>query len=271
MSAPRLPAWKASRYREWFLSAIRKEPFDYQLDILTRNRPMCINKARQIGVSTALACLAVVYAGLGGKKVLIASKDLGSSVHILNDYCWDFLRPMLEGGIISKPTTDQRTLLQWDNGGEIRSVPARAEHARGYPVDLLILDEFAHFTQEEGLDKKMKTALVPTLAQRGGWGIYCSTPNGTVNEFYRMWTDPEFPAADKITIPYTDCPTLKVRKDVRPFGTVYFVGETGKEVPFDEDSFRQEFMNDFFVGSNEAILRTALYAALVESDEGAWG
>ena len=254
-------------YREWFLSAIGKEPFDYQLDILTRKDPVIVNKARQTGISTAFACKAVTKAALGNLKVLICSKDQNASVHILNDYCQDFLRPLIETGEIAKPETDQKALLQWrKTGGEIRSFPARPEHVRGYAANYIIFDEAAHFTAEVGLGEKMLEAVAPALSQVGGVMDMASTPNGTASMFYRVW-DTAAPER-KIAIPYTRCPTLKIKVEELPFGKRYHI--EGLPFAFPEDSFRQEFMNDFFVGSNEAIPRTALYAALMNTDEGAW-
>ena len=258
---------KSAIYREWFRAAIGKEPFDYQLEILARNAGVVINKSRQTGISTVLALKAVVKAALGNQKVLICSKDQQASIHILNDYCQDFLRPMVHGGIVDKPTTDSKALLQWPTGGEIRSFPARPEHVRGYPANYVIFDEAAHFTAEVGLDKRMLEAVAPALSQVCGVLDMASTPNGTANEFYRMWE--ATPQGDRLLIPYARCPTLRVSEETLPFGKKYHI--EGLPFAFPEDSFRQEFMNDFFVGSNEAIPRTALYAALVATDEGAWG
>ena len=256
-----------SCYREWFRAAIGKEPFDYQMDILLRKKGVVINKSRQTGISTVLALKAVVKAALGNQKVLICSKDQAASIHILNDYCQDFLRPMIDEGIVPKPLTDSKALLQWPTGGEIRSFPARPEHVRGYPANYVIFDEAAHFTAEVGLDKKMLEAVAPAMSQVGGVLDMASTPNGTANEFYRVWT--ATPEENRLLIAYTRCPSLRVREEELPFGKRYHI--EGLPFVFPEDSFRQEFMNDFFVGSNEAIPRTALYAALVEGDEGAWG
>ena len=113
----------------------------------------------------------------------------------------------------------------------------------------------------------MLEAIGPALSQIGGVLDMASTPNGTAhNMFYHVWCDT--PEENRLQIPYTRCPTLKVKEEILPFGKKYHI--EGLPFAFPEDSFRQEFMNDFFVGSTEAISRTALYAALMETDEGAW-
>src|SRR3990170_4610639 len=57
----------------WFDQALGKPPFSYQETILRHPGPLVINKARQTGISTTMACMAVSYAALGDKKVLICS------------------------------------------------------------------------------------------------------------------------------------------------------------------------------------------------------
>ena len=86
-----------------------------------------------------------------------------------------------------------------------------------------------------------------------------STPNGT-NGFFETWE--ETPEENRLTIHYTECPTLKVKEEDLPFGKRYWI--EGVPFPYPEDDFRQEFCNDFFVGSNEAIPRAALFGSLMD-------
>src|SRR3990167_5963014 len=243
--------------RQLFLAALGKPPFSYQEAILSHSGPLVISKARQTGISTAMACMAVSYAALGNRKVLICSNKEDSAKHIL-EYADLFIRPFLEAALISKPVTDELGLVQWKEGGEIRCFAANPSGARGFPAHLVIFDEFGHFTKEIDMDRRMLEAVAPSISQLGGRLILLSTPNGSKNEFYRQWE--ATPEHNRMTIHYTQCPTLKVHEETLPFGKQYWI--QGIPSPFPESSFRQEFCNDFFVGSDEAIPVDALRAAM---------
>ena len=247
--------------REWFQAAIGSAPFPYQEAILAHAGPLVINKARQTGISTTMACMAVSYAALGNKKVLICSNKEDSAKHIL-EYAELFIRPLLQSGYVVKPIIDERGLVQWSDGGEIRCFAANPSGARGFPAHLVIFDEFAHFTKEIDMDRRMLEAVAPSISQLGGKLILLSTPNGTKNEFYKQWEGTR--QENRLTIHYTQCPTLKVREEVLPHGKQYWI--EGIPAPFPEPSFRQEFCNDFFVGSDEAIPLEALRAAMVKEE-----
>src|SRR3990167_8748165 len=71
--------------RQLFLAALGKPPFSYQEAILSHSGPLIISKARQTGISTAMACMAVSYAALGNRKVLICSNKEDSAKHIRSE------------------------------------------------------------------------------------------------------------------------------------------------------------------------------------------
>ena len=246
----------------WFQEAIGKTPFPYQERILAHQGPLVINKARQTGISTTMACMAVSVAALGNQKVLICSNKEDSAKHILQ-YAWDFIHPLVDTNVIKKPMVDQAGFIRWEDGGEIRCQAASASAGRGYPVDLAIMDEFAHFTKEIDLDRKMLISVKPTLAQTGGRLILLSTPNGTKNQFYKEWD--ATPEMNRITVHWTDCPSLKIREEVLPFGRRYWIGNS--PTPMSEPEFRQEFCNDFYIGSDEAIPLEALRAAMMPTED----
>jgi hypothetical protein len=130
------------------------------------------------------------------------------------------------------------------------------------------LDELAHFTAEAGLDKRMLEAIGPGVAQAGGRLILVSTPRGMLNEFFRIWSSPETPAANKMEIPYTLNPDLRVREETLPFGKRYWI--EGFPKPFYEASFLQEFCNHFDPGTGTAIPTDAIWAAVAPNDTEAW-
>src|SRR3989304_10276003 len=111
--APEFVAW-------WFDQALGKPPFSYQEAILRHVGPLVINKARQTGISTTMACMAVSYAALGDKKVLICSNKEDNAKHIL-EYAEMFIRPVLENGLIEKPIVDEKRSEERRVGKECRS------------------------------------------------------------------------------------------------------------------------------------------------------
>lgn len=253
-------------YNAWWREAIGHEPYTFQLAILKHRGNLIINKPRQVGVTRAWACLAVEEAGLG-RKVLIISNNEKNARHVL-EYAQDFINPLIDKGLMEHPTTDQKELVQWKNGGEIRSVAATERAPRGFPAHLVILDEFAWFSKEEGLDKAVYAAAIPTTAQVNGRIMVGSTPHGRGNEFFELWNRNLLP---QMTITIQECPHLKVRTVDDAFqGKRYIVGEGDNEKTLTEIAFRQEFLGDFNVTSDAAIPVEALRASLLSDDRELW-
>jgi hypothetical protein len=258
----------------WFKEALGKPMFSYQKDLSQRSiverRSVLIVKARQTGISTWSAFSAVSEAVFEGWPVLITSNREENAAHILEyaTVAWE----ALERFPISLPrmTTDRKTRLAWDNGGEIRCLAANPSTARGFPAKRVYFDEFAHFRGEAELDKKMLSAVGPSLSQLGGWATILSTPFGMANEFARMWHSPDTPPESKFVIHWRDCPTLKVRVEEQAHGKQYWI--EGMPAPFPEDVFKQEFEGHFDPGAGLAIPADAIYAREnVVGDEEAWG
>jgi hypothetical protein len=238
------------------------------MNILLHQGPLIVNKARQVGITTTMACLAVYEAALGRNKVLVASNSEEASRHIVDEYCPGFEQVLVAYGLIESPVTDRKRLRQWSHGGEIRAFSSNPSTVRGYPANLVILDEFAHFTNEANLDRRMLEAIGPGVAQAGGRLIIVSTPRGMANEFFRIWSSPETPADSKLAIPYTLNPDLRVREETLPYGKRYWI--EGFPKAFYEASFLQEFCNFFDPGTGTAIPTDAIWAALDSDDKEAW-
>ncbi len=93
---------------------------------------------------------------------------------------WETLKRCLHDVQVDK-REDVRTI--WVPGGGSISVRS-AEHydsLRGAGLDGVVFDEAAHAAEETWTQ-----ALRPTLADRQGWALFLSTPNG-VNWFYRLY------------------------------------------------------------------------------------
>ncbi len=253
--------------RRWWRESIGHEPRPYQLKILLHDGPLIVTKARQVGISTTMACQAVYEAALGRRKVLIASNSEEAAQHILNDYVPAFDDVLTGYGLVEKPVTDRQSLRQWPRGGEIRTFSSNPATVRGYPANLVILDEFAHFTREAGADRRLLEAIAPSVSQAGGRLIILSTPNGTLNEFYRIWSSPETPAANKMRVHYTENPDLRVREEIMSYGRRYVV--EGLPRPLHPDEFAQEYNCEFLEGAGQAIPMGNWEKAIVPDAE-AW-
>jgi hypothetical protein len=82
----------------------------------------------------------------------------------------------------------------------IRALPANSRTIRGLSASLILLDEFAHFSDGggPGSDDRMWTALLPSTRMFGAAGshvVACSTPEGTSGKFYELFQAAEGGAA----------------------------------------------------------------------------
>ncbi len=247
--------------KRWWLEAIGHEPRPYQLKILLHDGPLIVTKARQVGISTTMACLSVYEAALGRRMVLIASNSEEAAQHILNDYVPAFDDVLTGYGLVEKPVTDRKSLRQWPRGGEIRTFSSNPATVRGYPANLVILDEFAHFTREAGADRRLLEAIGPSVSQAGGRLVIVSTPNGTLNEFYRIWSSPETLATNKMLVHYKENPDLRVREEAMSYGKRYVV--EGLPRPLRPDEFAQEYNCEFLEGADSVFPRSQIAAHIV--------
>lgn len=231
----------AELYTNWFKDTLGSKPWKFQLAILLSAIPLVINKARQIGITTTISCLCVAYAGLRGRKCLIYSNNERNAKHIV-EYAQNFIDSWKD--ILPPMDIRQKQEIIFNNGGEIRSFAASPATVRGYPSHLTVVDEFAWFTSEIGLDRKMRESVDATLSQLGGRTIYLSTPNGTVNEFAKMWREavPE----SRMQIHWSECPSYDIRQVMG--GYMLYRKTDGKAMltaPMPEASYLQEYCNEF--------------------------
>jgi hypothetical protein len=150
-------------------------PDPWQREVLEAKDPFVVVLAsRQIGKSTAIACLAWA-AFCDAKQVLIAAPSERQSKELLRRVqefrLADPNAPMI--------TRSNLTELEGGNGGRIICVPA-TDQARGFTVDLLILDEAA-FLPDDAI-----AALLP-MRTTNGRVLMISTPRGRGGFFYETW------------------------------------------------------------------------------------
>src|ERR1700722_5530375 len=101
-----------------------------------RYRVIC--SGRQAGKSRLLAVLAL-HQGFTkpGSLTLVVSAGETAARRLLED-----IAPLASSALLAPSLVeDNQTLLVLSNGSHIRSVPASQKQIRGWPVDLLVLDE----------------------------------------------------------------------------------------------------------------------------------
>lgn len=166
---------------EWFAANVLHRPlWPHQLDVATspaRYRVVCAG--RQVGKSVLLAVLALhVAATRRNATVLLVSAGEQAAKRLLAE-CAGLARDRLSGSVLD----ETRSTLALSNGSTIRSVPASERQIRGWPVDLLIVDE-AGFVA----DDIWRAAEPAIIARPGSRVVLCSSPWGGPEAFFRaLW------------------------------------------------------------------------------------
>ncbi|BAS16551.1 large terminase protein [Arthrobacter sp. Hiyo8] len=154
----------------------------HQLEVArSKARYRVICAGRQVGKSTTLSTVALFEAATRRNiTVLLVSAGEVASRRLLEE-CQALAHgsPLLGGSVLD----DSKSLLTLSNGSRIISVPASSRQIRGWPVDVLILDE-AGF-----IDTEIWRAAEPAIIARpGSRVILVSTPWGDSTHFFRaLW------------------------------------------------------------------------------------
>lgn len=208
-------------------------PYPYQLKLwklLNKNKSVIINKSRQIGISFSVAIYIYLKALFEHKKIIIISPSFRQSIHFM-DYVATFHRQAKD--VISfNQTTDTKTEIKFVEGGHIISVPNNPDTIRGFPADVIVIDEFAHFKN----DKEVLSAILPSMS-RGGNIIYISTPLGQVGAFHDKWNNAKREGLLNIKLPFTVCKDLKVQDIKKQLDSLTFEQQYNCKFVGDQDSF----------------------------------
>ena len=153
--------------------------WDYQQELAecpARYRVVCAG--RQVGKSRSLAIISLHWAFTRPNNlVLLISAGETASIRLLEEIA--FLArnsDLLAGAVLD----DSKTQLTLSNGSRIISVPASEKQIRGWPVDLLIVDE-AGF-----VSGSIWSAAEPAIIARpGSRVILTSSPWGNYEHFFR--------------------------------------------------------------------------------------
>jgi len=178
-----------------FEEAFGLSALDWQRQYLREERPLVVNKGRQIGASSAAAGLAIHTARYSRDvNAVIVSPSLKQSTEITTKARLG-LRNL---GV--RLTQDSTSLLRLANGSRILSLPGTARSVRGWSARLLVIDEAAYIGDETWTAAR---ALVAT----GGRTVVQSTPAEEVGQFYELVSDPG-PEWARLTVRSDAVPTI---------------------------------------------------------------
>lgn len=155
----------------------------YQLEWIFEPAAFAVHdKARQIGVSDAIAGDAVFH-GFAYKRpqiILSANEDLSTEVLAkARLHCQTLAATGFHAAMQFTRSGDSTTEIAWKSGGRIIALPANKRTARSFSGDVH-LDEFAYHLDPEGIRDGAFA-----MASRLDWRVrIISTPNGAQGLFY---------------------------------------------------------------------------------------
>ena len=227
-----------------FRAAFGMEPLPWQAEYLAEERNTVVLKGRQVGATQACAALAVACAMREpGALAAVISPSLRQSTEVT-------LRARLglwELG--ERLVQDSTSLLRLGNGSRVISLPGHARGIRGYPVDLLILDEAAW------IEDATFTAARAMTAATGGRVVVQSTPAGPSGFFHELATS----TPDGWAL-------IKVRSDEVPTIAPEFLARERAEMS--GDLYAQEYLAEFSTaGSINELWSEADWRALIRKPD----
>ncbi len=235
-------------------------PFPHQLDLWRAwdaGGPMLIVKARQVGISTGIMA-AVAHDLAHGKSTLVISRKQDVAQHLATIGKLLYETVVYEG----KPVVVRSNLqeLVVEGGARVIVETATQSAGRGYTVQRLVLDEFAHMPWQE----EIWTSAMPTAAKHGNVCVL-STPNGQGDLFEQLYTrhaDPErADQAGEITRAGSDWRVFRLPYTVDPTRDTRWVD---KQL---QGSNRRTFSQEYeccFLASGEAVFPPEVIAQCVE-------
>jgi hypothetical protein len=164
------------------------EPREYQIktiEHLKNNRFFIGLWSRQSGKTTIVAAYALWYAIFhGDKNIGMVSNKESSAKRILDTIkrMYESLPVWLKPGV----TEYAKTTITFDNGTKLIISATTADAFRGWPMNIIICDEFAFVPQNNA--EEFWASNYPTISSSDtSKVIIISTPNGMFNIFHRLW------------------------------------------------------------------------------------
>jgi hypothetical protein len=165
--------------------------FDYQERLLRAfegNRFNIVLSSRQSGKTTCMTVLALHEACFKNDKniIVVANKeDTAKNIFKRIKMAYEELPNWLKPGVKNWGQTS----VEFANGSVIKISTTTGAAARGEAVNLLLLDELA-FIEPESIVEDFWKSVYPTVSRaKTSKILITSTPNGTDNLFYRLYSD----------------------------------------------------------------------------------
>ncbi len=205
--------------------------------LMQTNDRVVVTASRQSGKTVSYGIYATWLTSFHkDKKILICAQRADSAREFLSriKMAYEFLPSWLKPGV----ETWNEGNIEFSNGSEIFAIATSESAARGYSIDVLILDEFAHVLD----DKAFWTGVYPVVSSNKGTKvIIVSTPRGTGNMFYEIWNRAELGIDPDGFVPFKiDWWDKPGRDDVWKRKQLASIGE---------QEFSQEFGNSFLTSS----------------------
>lgn len=162
---------------------------EYQTNALTQmkeNKRIIMNCSRQVGKTTLMTIYALWLANFyRDQKVIICGNKISTAMEI-----FDRIRTAYQDmpNWLKEPIIDfSKKSMTLNNGSKIETGATTESAIRGKTVSCLILDEFAFV--DVGVANAFWSAVIPTMVTNKNARLFVSsTPNGTGNLFYELWT-----------------------------------------------------------------------------------
>jgi len=174
-------------FQKKIISAVTAETYDASSDLLIPdNQNVIIMAARQTGKTTTIsAFLSWMLVFHSDKNILIAANKEKTAIEIV-----DKILKIFKGlPFWLKPGTKSwgKTSIELDNGSKILSTATTNTASIGFTIHCVLLDEFAHIPAN--IVNNFWRSVYPTLSSsKVSQCIITSTPNGTTNKFYELWS-----------------------------------------------------------------------------------
>jgi phage FluMu gp28-like protein len=209
--------------------------YDFQKNIIDSGAKFrIINKARQLGISSACSWEALAYAILVPNSThLFISVSERQAMELLNVYVkrvLDNLRKKFHINVLE----ETKTHIKLDNGSRIISLPNNPNTVQGIRAHRIYIDEYSLFKN----DREMLEAILPSISH-GGTVTLISRPFGKRGEFYRIYNEAKKGVNEFVLfeIPYTEL------KDPTYQAMIEKIRNTLDEITFRE-SYCCEFIDE---------------------------
>lgn len=173
------------------------KPYKFQKELLDKwistmeekqhmgKRNHLVKTVRQCGITTALAVYALWYAIFNPDKCvgILAPKEAQSCeilyrIKDIYNNLPDFLKP--------ETLINNKRVIRFENKTQIFACAAHSTSIRGKSVDLMIIDDFAHMS--DNLAEDFMMCVFPTQASRAyAQMIIVSTPTTKSHPFYKIY------------------------------------------------------------------------------------